>query len=82
VLVYRWRVITEVLRTIGLNERGKNRQFWKRLKISGIESINSPDAIGLHGCDDLQIEYVATGYGVTAKQAEPPFHLYAGTGST
>jgi hypothetical protein len=27
--------------------------------------------------DDLQIEYVPTGYGVTTEQVKPPFH-YAG----
>ena len=58
----------------GLSPWDKNCQFWKDLKILGIERIDSLDAIGLHGRDNLQIEYVTTRYGTATKQSDPPFH--------
>ena len=58
----------------GLSRRDKNCQFRKHLKIFGIVRIDSLNAIGLHGRDDLQIEYVTIRYGTATKQGEPPFH--------
>jgi hypothetical protein len=48
--------------------RGHNREFLKLLKVVGIEGVNSLNAICQHGRDDLQVEYVATGDGVTTEQ--------------
>jgi hypothetical protein len=58
----------------GSSRRDKNCQFWKHLKIFGIVCIDSLNAIGLHGRDNLQIEYVTTRYGTAAKQSDPRFH--------
>src|SRR5271166_5787480 len=58
----------------GLRRRDKNCQFRKHLKIFGIVRIDSLNAIGLHGRDNLQIEYVPTRYGTATKQSNPPFY--------
>jgi len=58
----------------GLSPWDKNCQFWKDLKILGIERVDSLNAIGLHGRDNLQIEYVATAYRATTKQAQQLVH--------
>jgi hypothetical protein len=40
--------------------RRHNREFGKHLKVIGVEGVDSLNTIGLHGGDDLQVEYVST----------------------
>ncbi len=62
--------------------RGQDYQFRKHLEVVDIESVNAVDAVGLHGGDDLQIEHVSAGDGVSPQQLHPPANRRAGIGNT
>jgi hypothetical protein len=49
-----------------------NREFKENREVVGVEGIDSLNAIGLHGGDDLQAEHVAAGHGMAAKQVQQP----------
>ena len=54
------------------------RDFGKCLEVGRVECVDSPDAVGLHGGKDLQIEYVDTRHGTAAKQAHPSLDRVGG----
>src|ERR1019366_10526826 len=53
---------------------GHDRKFGEGAEVIAAESIDSPNPVSLHSCDDLQVEYVSACYRMTAKQVHPPFN--------
>jgi hypothetical protein len=51
-----------------LNARGNHNQFREDLEVPGIEGVNSPNAISLHGRYNLYIEDMSSRYRVTPQQ--------------
>jgi hypothetical protein len=49
----------------------RHHEFGKHDEVIAVESVNPVDPVGLHGGDDLQIEYVCAGDGVALQQSHP-----------
>lgn len=55
-------------------------KLWEDCKVYGIESIDSVNIIGLHHCDDLQVEHTTACDGVTCTNFISPVTVCAGAG--